>query len=78
MVETATQTRTERLEALKVRGADILANREKMPLHKEDASCQFRAHLEMRDGCPLIVCSMYADGYTVDMHKWYDETICDL
>jgi hypothetical protein len=46
-----------------------------MPVHKEDKSKDLLINLEFKNGHPLILITMRADGITPEMIDWYQRDI---
>ena len=46
-----------------------------MPVHREDKSKDLLINLEFKNGHPLVLISMRADGITPEMIDWYQRDI---
>ena len=46
-----------------------------MPVHREDKSKDLLINLEFKNGHPLVLITMRADGITPEMIDWYQRDI---
>lgn len=76
MVSTSTLNRDQLKQQLKSTAQAHLARRNQLSVHKEDPSKYLVINLEFKNGHPLIIATMRADGITPEMIEWYQRDVC--
>ncbi len=75
MVSSSTLNREQLKQQLLKTAQAHIARRAEMPVHREDKSKDLLINLEFKNGHPLIVITMRADGVTPEMIDWYQRDI---
>jgi len=75
MVSSSSVNREQLKQKLIKTSQEHLARRSEMPVHREDKAKDLLINLEFKNGHPLIIITMRADGVTPEMFDWYHRDV---